>query len=152
MAAARRVDPGADLYHAMAYMGIPVALGLARRHPASRVIYDARDIYVDAGNLARLPTVARRGLGRIERHWARQADRVMTVNRPYAEVMAARWGLPLPAIVLNCAYRRPVDGIRQRRFHDRLGLGPGTRVVLYQGGLSPHRGIEQLLEAILLVR
>jgi glycosyltransferase involved in cell wall biosynthesis len=149
--ALRRVDPGADLYHAMAYMGIPVALDLARRQPRSRVVYDARDIYVDAGNLARLPRPARVLLGRVERGWARRAGRVMTVNRPYAEVMAARWDVPLPAIVLNCAYRRRPGGPAPRRFHERLGLAPSVRVVLYQGGWSPHRGIEQLLEAIVLV-
>jgi glycosyltransferase involved in cell wall biosynthesis len=147
----RRIDPGADLYHAMAYMGIPVALDLARRKPGSRVVYDARDIYVDAGNLARLPRPARVLLGRVERGWARRADRVITVNRPYAEVMAARWDVPLPAIVLNCAYRRLPGGPTSRHFHERLGLAESVRVVLYQGGWSPDRGIEQLLQAILLV-
>ena len=46
--------PTRTSYHGMAYMGIPVALSLARRGGAP-VVYDARDIYVDAGNLARLP-------------------------------------------------------------------------------------------------
>jgi len=149
--ALRLVDPGADLYHAMAYMGIPVALGLAGRHPGSRVVYDARDIYVDANNLARLPRPVRMVLGWFERGWARRADRVVTVNRPYAEVMAARWDLPLPAIVLNCAYRRHRAEPAPRRFHEQLGLAASVRVILYQGGWSPNRGIEQLLEAILLV-
>lgn len=149
--ACRLVDPGGDVYHAMAYMGIPVALDLARRRAVARVVYDARDIYVDANNLARLPRPVRALLARVERRWARRADRVVTVNRPYAEVMAARWGIPLPAIVLNCAYRYGPAHPAQRRFHERLGLDPGQRVVLYQGGLSPNRGIEQLIEAIPLV-
>jgi len=145
--ATRAVDPGADLYHAMAYMGIPVALALAGRS-GGRVIYDARDIYVDANNLARLPGPFRRVLARLERGWARRADAVVTVNRPYAEVMSRRWDLPLPLIVMNCAYRRePVDP-PVRRFHERFGLDPATAVVLYQGGLAAHRGIEQLLDAI----
>lgn len=149
--AARLVDPGGDVYHAMAYMGIPVALDLARRQVRARVVYDARDIYVEAGNLARLPRPVRALVAQVERRWARRADRVVTVNRPYAEVMAARWGVPLPAIVLNCAYRYAPAHPVERRFHERLRLDPGQRVVLYQGGLSPHRGIEQLIEAIPLV-
>ena len=73
------------------------------------------------------------------------------MNRPYAEVMATRWGLDLPLVVMNCAYRRePVDP-PVRRFHERLGLDPAMAVVLYQGGLTAHRGIEQLFEAIDLV-
>lgn len=142
------VAPPADVVHGMAYMGIPVALAVGRRRRAP-VVYDARDIYVDAGNLARLPGTARRLFARLERGWARDADRVITVNRPYAEVMAERFGVPEPLVVLNCAYRYqppPVD--RRRRFHEALGLPPGARVVLYQGGFSRDRGIEQLVDAI----
>jgi len=142
-----RVAPPADLVHAMAYMGIPIGLALGRREGAP-VIYDARDIYVDAANLARLPSPARRFFARIERGWARRATRVVTVNRPYAEVMAERFGVPEPLIVLNCAYRRQPGPQRPRRFHERLGLDPRTRVVLYQGGFSRDRGIEQLIAVV----
>jgi glycosyltransferase involved in cell wall biosynthesis len=141
------VDPGADLYHAMAYMGIPVALGLGRRS-GTPVVYDARDIYVDAANIARLPGPARWLFGRLERRWARRASRVVTVNEPYAAVMAERFGVEVPLIVLNCAYRRELPDTRPRRFHDRLGLDPSVPIVLYQGGFSRDRGIEQLIEAL----
>lgn len=142
-----RSAPPADLVHAMSYMGIPIGLDLGRRDGAP-VIYDARDIYVDAANLARLARPARRLIGRLERGWARRASRVITVNDPYAEVMAERFGVPLPLVVMNCAYRREPSGSHPRRFHERLGLDPATRVVLYQGGFSRDRGIEQLITAL----
>jgi glycosyltransferase involved in cell wall biosynthesis len=145
--AALAVAPDADLVHGMAYMGIPVALAVGKRRGAA-VVYDARDIYVDAGNLARLPRPMRAIAAARERRWARAAGRVVTVNRPYAEVMAERWGLPLPGIAMNCAYRTEPPDPPEPRFHDRLGLPPGARVVLYQGGFSPGRGIEQLVAAI----
>ena len=144
---ARPLAPRSDLIHAMAYMGIPVGLDLGRRDRVP-VLYDARDIYVDAANVARLPRPARRLFGLAERRWARQASRVVTVNRPYADVMAERFGVPLPLIVMNCSYAPPADPVRGRRFHDALGLPPTTRVVLYQGGFSRDRGIEQLIEAL----
>ena len=146
--ACRAVDAGADIYHGMAYMGVPVALDLARRHATAHTIYDARDIYVDARNLARLPRPARSLVARVERGWARRVDQVITVNEPYAEVMARRWSIAMPLVVMNCSSRFQPPLPRERRFHDRLGLDPATRVVLYQGGLSTERGIEQLLEAI----
>jgi glycosyltransferase involved in cell wall biosynthesis len=131
----------------MAYMGIPVALDLGRRH-GGRVVYDARDIYLEARNLARMRGPARWVLARAERGWAHRADRVITVNRAYAEVMAERFGVPLPLIVMNCSYRFFPPEPRERRFHDVLGLAPDQRVVLYHGGLFPNRGIEELMEAI----
>jgi glycosyltransferase involved in cell wall biosynthesis len=143
------VDPGADLYHGMAYMGIPVALALAGRRGVPAV-YDARDIYLDARNLARLPGPARAVVGRLERRWARRASRVVTVNDGYARVMAERWAIPSPAVVMNCPDPLPVAG-RPRRFHERLGLAPDAPVVLYHGGFSPDRGIEQLVEALPLL-
>jgi glycosyltransferase involved in cell wall biosynthesis len=146
--ASRRVDPGGDLYHGMAYMGIPVALALAGRQAGTRVVYDARDIYVDANNLARLPRPIRMILGRLERGWARRAARVVTVNQPYADVMASRWAVEPPLVVMNCAYRTDPPDPPVKRFHERLRLAPETAVVLYQGGFSPHRGIEQLLMAM----
>lgn len=145
--ASRPVAPMADLVHAMAYMGIPIGLDLGRRDLAP-VVYDARDIYVHARNIARLPLLARRLFGTIERRWARSAARVMTVNRPYADVMAKRFGTVLPAIVMNCSYRRDPPAERPRRFHEALALSKTARVVLYQGGLAPHRGIEELIAAL----
>ncbi len=139
--------PPADVYHGMAYMGISVALSLGRRHRA-KVVYDSRDIYMVAANLARLRGPIKAILARLERGWARAADRVVTVNQPYAEQLAARFGVEMPAIVMNCSYRYDPPTPVPRRFHERLGLEPTTRVVLYQGGFSRGRGVEQLIEAI----
>jgi glycosyltransferase involved in cell wall biosynthesis len=149
--ATRPLAPHADLVHAMAYMGIPIGLDLGRRDEAP-VVYDARDIYVHARNIARLPGFARRLFGAIERRWARAAARVVTVNRPYAEVMQRSFGGPMPAIVMNCSSRRPPPSPdAPRRFHEALGLAPADRVVLYHGGLAPDRGIEQLIDALPLL-
>jgi len=140
--------PPADLIHGMAYLGIPVAIELARRQrPRPRVVYDARDIYVDAANLARMRGLARWAIARAERGWARRADRVITVNDPYAEVMAERFGVERPLVVWNCAYRFVADP-QERRFHARLELPAETPIVLYQGGFSRDRGIEQLIDAL----
>jgi glycosyltransferase involved in cell wall biosynthesis len=139
--------PPADLHHGMAYMGISVALALGRRDRA-KVVYDARDIYMVAANLARLRGPIKAVIARLERGWARAADRVFTVNRPYAAELARRFGVEAPVVVMNCSYRFDPPEPRPRRFHERLGLDPDTRIVLYQGGFSVGRGVEQLMEAI----
>ena len=139
--------PAADVYHGMAYMGISVALELGKRHRA-KVVYDSRDIYMVAANLARLRGPIKAVLARMERGWARAADRVFTVNQPYATELARRFGVEMPVIVMNCSYRFSSPAPQPRRFHERLGLDPETRVVLYQGGFSVGRGVEQLMAAI----
>ena len=70
------------------------------------------------------------------------------MNRAYAEVMAERFRVPMPLIVMNCSYRQARSAAPERRFHERLGLDANRRVVLYHGGLFPERGIEQLIAAM----
>jgi glycosyltransferase involved in cell wall biosynthesis len=141
------VAPKGDLVHGMAFMGIPVALSLGKRDGVP-VIYDARDIHLDARNMARMGRPARWLLGRTERAWAMRSSRVITVNDAYADVLASRWPIGRPLVIMNCSYRFTPPVPRERRFHEVLGLPPTQRVVLYHGGLFPWRGIEQLIEAI----
>ena len=145
-----REAPAGDLYHGMAFMGIPVALDLGKRD-RKPVVYDARDIYLNARNLARMGRPARWFLGRLERGWAKRSSRVITVNEAYADVMSSRWPVQRPLVVMNCSFRFTPASPRERRFHEHLGLDQSEKVVLYHGGLFPWRGIEQLIEAIALV-
>jgi glycosyltransferase involved in cell wall biosynthesis len=142
--------PPAEILHAMAFLGLPVALAMSRVGDGAVVVYDARDIYADAANIARLPGPIRRVFELVERRWARRANRVVTVNEPYADVLATRLGPPRPLVVMNgpMPWLRPAT---PRRFHEHLGLAETARVVLYHGGFSPGRGIEQLIEAVPLL-
>jgi glycosyltransferase involved in cell wall biosynthesis len=145
---AAAVDPGADLYHGMAYQGIPIALSLARRG-YGRVLYDARDLYPESGNLARMPAPVRTLAGLVERRWARRCDGIITVNDELAAILARRFDRPLPAVVMNCLPAWTPPPQPDRRFHARLGLAPETRVVLYHGGFLASRGIEVLAAAVM---
>jgi hypothetical protein len=109
-----RDAPAGDLYHGMAFMGIPVALDLGKRDGVP-VVYDARDIYLSARNLARMGRLARGLLGRFERGWAMRASRVVTVNDAYADVMARRWPVERPLVVMNCSFRYEPPSPRVRR-------------------------------------
>ena len=139
-------DPGADLYHGMAFQGIPVALGLARQSRAP-ALYDIRDIYLESRNLARLPGPARRALGRLERGWIRRARRVTTVNHSCAEIVERRYGAR-PTIVMNCPVRRAEASPRQDLVRDALGLFASSPIVLYHGGLLVDRGLPQAIAAM----
>jgi glycosyltransferase involved in cell wall biosynthesis len=145
--ALERVAPAADVYHGMAYSGVPTAIALARRHDGVAV-YDARDIYVEAASLARRRGLIRWLVDRNERTAVRAVRRVITVNKPYAEVMARRWATDEPLVVLNCAPRRTPPAETSRRIHEALGLTADQRVILYHGKFSPNRGIEQLIAAM----
>ncbi len=141
--------PQADIWQAEGLVTLPLALALRRRR-GGRVVYDSRDLHVESGRFARLPGPWRRLLRRRERAWVRAADALLTVSRPYADVLEETFGRAA-TIVMNTppAWQRPDPP--PRRFHERLGLGPDERVVLYLGQVVAHRGIEELCDAIGLV-
>ena len=143
------VEP-ADVWHGM-WAGSLAALGRARARHGGRTIYDSRDVYLLSRDFYRLERPFRTILARFERRWAQAADRVLTVNEPYAEILARELRVPRPSIVMNCPERwtprePPPDRVRRA-----LRLPPETRVVLYQGQLIPERGIEQAMDAIVMV-
>ncbi len=143
----REIAPDVDVVHAMAFLGLASARWLRSRQPRPRIVFDARDIYVEARNIARLPPPARALFKAVERRWARAAAAIVTTNEAYAEVMRARFGRPV-VVVMNTPRRSDEPPPAGRRFHDALGLPPAARVVLYHGGLDRDRGIEVLLEAL----
>jgi glycosyltransferase involved in cell wall biosynthesis len=147
--AALVVAEPADLVHAMGFLALPTAMALSGRDGVP-FVYDARDLYAEARNIARAPGPVRVAFADLERRWARRAARVLTVNDALAEVIATRWRVPRPAVVHNCpALAEPDPAAAARHpLRSALGVGPAQPVVLYHGGLYPERGIEVILEAL----
>jgi glycosyltransferase involved in cell wall biosynthesis len=138
--------PAADIWQSEGLITLPVALSL-RRRLGGRVVYDSRDLHLESGRFARLPAPWRRLLARRERAWARSADALITVNRPYARELERMLGRPATIVYNGPVTWDPPDP-PERLFHERLGLAPETRVVLAVGAVVPHRGIEQACHAI----
>jgi alpha-maltose-1-phosphate synthase len=135
-----------DVWQAEGLVALPVALEL-RRRVGGAAIYDSRDLDVQSARFARLPGPWRRLLQRRERRWARSVDALISVSRPYADVLERSFGRR-PTIVMNGTPEfMPLDP-PERRFHDCLGLRPGMPVVMYLGLVMAGRGIEQLCAAM----
>jgi len=145
----RAIEP-VDVWQAEDIVTLPLAVALRRRH-GGRVVYDANDIDTEAGRLARLPAPWRALLRRRERSLAGSVDALVTVSPEYAEVLARTLRRRVDAVVRNGPTSYDPPDPPERRFHARLALAPGTRVVLYLGQLMEGRGIEQLCHAIGLV-
>jgi glycosyltransferase involved in cell wall biosynthesis len=135
----------ADLYVANDLDTLPAAVALARRGEA-RLLYDSHELYVEHVGPAG-KTRARRMLQRgAEERLIRRTDAVITVNQSIAEELERRYGIARPAVVMNVPSHergtvRPVD------LRAEIDLPPERRIALYLGGVSPDRGIEQLVDA-----
>ena len=161
LANARRVGPWADavvaaapetdVFHAKALVTLPVVREAARR-VSGRFVYDVADYHTEAARLARMPGFVREMVRRRERGWARDAAGTLAVSRahrgPGAGALGgrtARHPHELPACV---APRDPglvaSDLVRSDRGHPRGAAAS----ILYQGGYSVDRGIEELVAAL----
>ena len=147
-AALELVAEPADVWHGMWAGSLPALARLRRRH-GGRTVYDSRDVFMESREWAALRWPVRPILRWAERHWARAADRVITVNASYAEILSRLLGISLPPVVMNAPDRWDPQTPAPDLIRAALGLPATTRIVLYQGRLMSDRGIEQAMDAIL---
>jgi glycosyltransferase involved in cell wall biosynthesis len=131
-----------DILHCHDFPLLAVAAAAKRRVPTP-LVYDAHELYHAQ---AQLPARIQRRYKRRERRLIRRADLAITVNPFIARIMADEYGCVTPAVLLNaapfCARADARIGLRER-----LHLEQQDRIVLYQGWMSPERGIDRLVRA-----
>ena len=137
---------GGDVYWANDVTTVRAAHAAARATHGV-FVFDAHEVIWDAPTVAPWP---RRMWGFVERVHVRKADHVFTVCQPIAQLMADRYHVPLPTVVLNTPFLADTKANPPSRSGSPLNAyrGPGEKLVLFHGSLSPWRGLEQLVEAI----
>jgi glycosyltransferase involved in cell wall biosynthesis len=138
--------PWADVWQAEGLVTLPLAAELRRRR-GGLAIYDSRDLDVQAGRFAKLPGPWRALLERRETALARSMDALTCASEPYAKVLGEAWGR-MPTVVWNGPPDFEPPDPPERRWHERLGLDPSLKVVLFLGLTMPGRGIAELCRAI----
>ncbi len=128
---------------------------LLRRTPAVLTIHDA----TDARHPHLLfPNWRSRLLWRMKSQLAiRRADRIVTVSNDARRQIAAAFGLDEASIAV--VSEGPDAGFRPRpgdaavdEVRDRYRLPRGASLVLYVGGISPHKNLDALVRATALIR
>ena len=145
--------PDADVYHAKALIALPVIRVAARSGRArdARFVYDLADLHTEAARLARMPAWFRGLVRGREAGWIREAAALTAVSDGVADEAVRRFGVERPTIVRNCPPAwRPDEPLPQvpDRLRPAAGLPPGRPVILFQGGFSVDRGIEELVAAL----
>ncbi|MBS0189851.1 MAG: methyltransferase domain-containing protein [Phycisphaerales bacterium] len=146
--AARRYP--ADIVFAHDLPALRAGASLAK-HWGVPLVYDAHELYPEqvTFTLRQKWICKRRESAEIGR-----ADAVFTVNRSIAAEMARRYGIAEPGVLLNAGDPpgSSVSRVGPDPIRSRLGLPPEKKIVLLQGGLSPHRNIEMVAASAEFVR
>lgn len=111
------------------------------------LVYDAHEIYYSQDVL---PEKTRKKLFRTEKKYIGRCQTVITVNEFIAELMAKRYGIPKPEVIMNCTSvpENLVQFQENNIFQEQYGVGKDTKIVLYQGWISPERNIGALVESV----
>lgn len=110
----------------------------------AKIVYDAHELEFDKSD-AQTKYYPRFLLRAAERFFIRHSDAMMVVSPLIADAYVQRYKIPRPVVVMNCPnYRKP--GPHEDLFREKFGIQAHQRIFLYQGGLSPHRGVELLLD------
>jgi glycosyltransferase involved in cell wall biosynthesis len=146
---AARAAGSAQILHAHDLSGALPALATLRTNPGAVLLYDSHEVFLESGRWAKSPTFLRRILAdRFEQPALRRAAALIAVNPQVIEELAKRYEIPERQVVTyNCppAWNPEPRGTELRA---AIGVGADAQVILYHGGFSAHRGLEELLVAI----
>lgn len=121
---------------------LPAAIALKTEF-GCKIIYEAHEIYDDLANAS--PMMSRRHR-RIHQDCLPYVDALITVNENIADYYSGTYsGIPAPVVLPNSVYPKKVE--YDGRLHEAAKLPSEAKILLYQGGFSPRRGLNILLEA-----
>lgn len=125
-----------------------VARRRARGLPAAWV-YDAHE-YVAGLSIYGSRTVRQRAAYLdLESEYIHDADVVVTVTQPLAEQLRTDHALDAtPAVVMNSPVLGAADLAIPQTLREQLGLPPEVPLVVYSGGVTPVRGVQTAVEAL----
>ncbi len=121
---------------------------LAARLTGAKVVYDSHELFSERNTAYKEGFLIKTALKVQERFLARRVDKVITVNRSIALELQERYGMrETPAVVMNCP-NVEIMTERTRLLRDMLALPDETQIILYIGGITFNRGLEQTIESL----
>jgi glycosyltransferase involved in cell wall biosynthesis len=130
-----------DVVHAHDCTALPVA-AIVKKALRVPVIYDAHEIYAEAAT-------RRRGVVDyyilLHRRYLPIVDRFITVNQSIAQYYRRVHPQLSPAVVVRNAALRMPDCTYDGRLHAAAGLSRSEKILLYQGGFTARRGLQDLM-------
>lgn len=108
------------------------------------IIWDAHEIYEDLASIEEVRAVVN---SRIIGENVQYVDGFITLNQSIADFYRDKYPELPEAVLVPNAVERIAQSRYDGRLHSKAELEPDQKVLLFQGGYSPHRGIPALLES-----
>ena len=133
--------------HAHAIQALP-ACWLAAIISRCSLIYDSHEFEQgqDFSAGSRVPHLMQSLWAWPEKLFIHSADKVLTISESLADALVRTYRIEKPLVIMNCPERSISDS---HIFNDKhhVEIPPGWPVILYQGILSPGRGLLELIQS-----
>lgn len=130
-----------DIVHVHDYPMLAAGVALAKMRGV-KIIYDAHELYYAQ---TQLPASIQKKYKKNESRLMGHVDAAITVNPYIADMMAKRYSVKTPWVIMNAAPPRAISHGDLLRM--KFNLPSSTRIVVYQGWISDNRGIDCIVEA-----
>ena len=135
----------ADVYHAHDLNTLVPALIAARINKA-KIVYDSHELWVEL--YPRCAVAWQKRLWQALEKWCiKRVDKVIGINVSIAAHMAQLYDVPMPAVVRNCCEYVEVER-GENLLRETLHIENGHKIVLYIGGITVNKGIEEGIKAL----
>lgn len=143
---AKTVDPERyDVIHAHDIIALMSAMKLKRNNPELIVVWDAHELYPE---LSYKSKAAQKFMCDVIAGASGKIDHFITINNSFVDYYRRNFPkLPQATVLMNAARRVGETGTGDSPLRPAAGIADDQLVLLFQGGLSPDRGIDLLLEA-----
>ncbi|APG26660.1 hypothetical protein A7E78_01550 [Syntrophotalea acetylenivorans] len=133
-----------DVVHCHDLVTVPVGLKV-KKIIGAKVVYDSHEIFT---KLSHATPIWEWWFHRVEEKISHKIDGFVTINKSIADYLKKEYpALPEPVLVKNATKFNGGRGAYDGRLHKATGLPLDQKILLYQGGYSPHRGLIQLVKA-----
>ena len=137
---------GADVFHSHDLNTLYVG-AMCKRRTGSALVYDSHELATERN---RMTFWWKQWATWNERKWIKAADAVIVASPSWTGWLRKKYaGLIAPITeIINVP---PIEEVHPRDLRAELGIDAGDRILLYQGSIQENRGIEQAIEATLLL-
>jgi glycosyltransferase involved in cell wall biosynthesis len=138
----------ADVWYAHNLDTLPAGARARRRHGGA-LIYDSHELYLDRPLDRPRPRIVRAWWRRTEARLIHDADRVFVDIPSRGAILASRYGIEQPTVIMNTPPYSPTPTMRSGVIRECIGLGNESLVVylgIVQGGRLP--GLRMLVRSM----
>lgn len=137
------LETDAEVWHSHDLNTLYIGLTCKRKTPGTKLVYDSHELATERSRMGRL---ARWWAGWNEKRGLPHTDAPIWTTDSRAQYAVDRYGISYPTVIRNVPELIEIEpGWDLRK---RLDVPSGDRILVYQGSIQEHRGIEEIIEAV----